>query len=225
MEMPLTLIPLQIFALLYAIVIHEWSHGYAAYKMGDYTAYHAGRLSLNPIHHIDLFGTIILPGFLLISGSPFVFGYAKPVPVNPYNFKDYKKGEIIVSLAGPGSNLISVFVFTILYMLITKNPYEPSSSNYIAILLFFMILINLVLVAFNLLPIPPLAGSHVLQMILPEKYASKISQLGPYGFFIVILLLFLGVIRIYLGFILFIYTMVTGLPINYIMYNILNSFG
>jgi len=209
------LIPLQIFSLLYAIVIHESAHGYAAYQMGDKTAYYEGRLTLNPIKHIDPFGTIMVPGLLILLGAPFVVGWAKPVPVNPANFRDYKKGELLVSLAGPGANLVSAIVFTVLYHIVTPANSLPTTS--IALFLFMLLLINIVLCAFNLLPIPPLDGSHVLQILLPERWASKFRSLSQYGFVIVIGLIMLGAIGMYLRFVMFMYSFLSGLPLGNIL--------
>ena len=209
------LIPLQIFSLLYAIVIHESAHGYAAYQMGDKTAYYEGRLTLNPIKHIDPFGTIMVPGLLILLGAPFVVGWAKPVPVNPANFRDYKKGELLVSLAGPGANLVSAIVFTVLYHVITPANSLPTTS--LALFLFMLLLINIVLCAFNLLPIPPLDGSHVLQILLPEKWARKFRNLSQYGFVIVIGLIMLGAVGMYLRFVMFMYSFLSGLPLGNIL--------
>ncbi|TYB30671.1 MAG: site-2 protease family protein [Candidatus Mcinerneyibacterium aminivorans] len=209
------LIPLQIFSLLYAIVIHESAHGYAAFKMGDKTAYYEGRLTLNPIKHIDPFGTIMVPGLLILLGAPFVVGWAKPVPVNPANFRDYKKGELLVSLAGPGANLASAIVFTILYHLITPASSLPTTS--VALFLFMLLLINIVLCAFNLLPIPPLDGSHVLQILLPERWARKFRNMSQYGFIIVIGLIMLGAVGMYLRFVMFFYSLLSGLPLTQIL--------
>ena len=159
----LILLPIKLFALLYAIVIHEWAHGYAAYKMGDNTAYYMGRLTLNPLKHIDLLGTVILPAVMLLTGSPVLFGWAKPVPVNPHNFNDIKKGTMYVSLAGPGANLISAFAFAGIFHLVIPYIQEFSFAVPIVYFLIFGAIINIVLFAFNLIPIPPLDGSHFVR--------------------------------------------------------------
>jgi len=210
----IALIPLQVLALLYAIVIHEWAHGYAAYKMGDNTAYAMGRLTLNPVRHMDLFGTVLLPLLLIVTRSPILFGWAKPVPVNPNNFRDYRKGEVIVSLAGITANIISALVFTAFAFLL-----RPVSSQAFArpMIFFFIIasVINVVLFAFNLIPIPPLDGSHIFMLLLPPKQALLYQRIAPYGFFIIIGLLFLGIIDVYLRSVLSLYFLITGLPLSF----------
>ena len=171
--------------LIFSVVIHECAHGLAAYRAGDPTAKSMGRITLNPIPHIDLIGSIILPLFLLLSGSAFLFGWAKPVPVNPSYFKNYRQDEIRVSFAGPASNLLLSFVFLILAILFVATG---TGSELIIRLLRIGMLLNLVLAFFNLLPIPPLDGSHILENVLPAKYARYIAMIRPYGF--VILMLF-----------------------------------
>ena len=180
--------------------------------MGDNTAYAMGRLTLNPIRHMDLFGTILLPLLLIVSGSPILFGWAKPVPVNPNNFRDYRKGEVIVSLAGVTANIISALVFTAFVFLL--RPF--SGQSFARPMIFFFIIasvINVILFAFNLIPIPPLDGSHILMLLLPPKQAMVFNRIAPYGFFIIIGLLFLGVIDVYLRSVLNLYLLIPGLPL------------
>ncbi|HHH84847.1 MAG TPA: site-2 protease family protein [Firmicutes bacterium] len=206
------IIPLQILALLYAIVIHEWAHGYAAHKMGDNTAYYMGRLTLNPLRHMDLFGTILLPLLLIVTRSPILFGWAKPVPVNPNNFRDFKKGEVVVSLAGVTANLLSALAFTSLVFILRPLSGTPLVQP----MIFFFIIasvINVILFAFNLIPIPPLDGSHILMLLLPPKQAIVFNRIAPYGFIIILGLLFVGAIDVYLRLILNLYFIITGLPL------------
>ena len=206
------IIPLQILALLYAIVIHEWAHGFAAYKMGDNTAYYMGRLTLNPIRHMDLFGTVLLPLLLIVTRSPILFGWAKPVPVNPNNFRDFKKGEVVVSLAGVTANILSALLFTALVFILRHFSGMPLIQP----MIFFFIIasvINVILFAFNLIPIPPLDGSHILMLLLPPKQAMVFNRIAPYGFIIILGLLLVGVIDVYLRLILNLYFTVTGLPL------------
>lgn len=173
-----------IFILIFSVIIHECAHGLAAYRAGDPTAKMMGRITLNPIPHIDIIGSIILPLFLLLSGSTFLFGWAKPVPVNPYNFKNYRKDEIRVSFAGPASNLLLSLVFLILAIFFISTG---TNSELIIRLLRIGMLLNLILAFFNLFPIPPLDGSHILENFLPAKYSQYFSMIRPYGFIILIL--------------------------------------
>jgi Zn-dependent protease len=156
-----------------AIVLHELGHGYVAFKMGDTTAKAAGRLTLNPIKHIDPFGTVLLPVMLAITGMP-VFGYAKPVPYNPGRFKNIKKGEVLTGLAGPAVNLILALLTSgIVWLLLSFLPASITGSQgfgWVYTGLYFFVLINLVLMFFNLLPIPPLDGSSIIMPFIPRKY-------------------------------------------------------
>jgi len=172
--------------LLYSIILHELAHGKVAQMMGDPTAQMYGRLTLNPIPHLDLFGTM-LPIILVLIGSPIVFGWAKPVPINPHNFSDFKKGMIWVSAAGILTNL---FVAWTLATFVKFLPPATTSGMYIfqqAIL--FGVRINIVLAIFNLIPIPPLDGSKLLSMFLPYQYSEMIRRMEPFGFMILLFLL------------------------------------
>lgn len=176
------LIIIKILSILYAIVIHEFSHAYIAFKQGDSTAKMNNRLTLNPIPHMDMFGTILLPAMLILSGSPLVIGWAKPVPINPLNFKNQRWGNTLVSLAGPASNLISAVAFVIVLKIIFVFELVGFDS-YLIVFLSYLIIINTVLMVFNLIPIPPLDGSKFLFDILPAKYnyiKTFLSQNGPW---------------------------------------------
>ncbi|HPF08809.1 MAG TPA: site-2 protease family protein [Candidatus Cloacimonadota bacterium] len=143
----------------YSIILHEISHAWAAYALGDDSAKRAGRLSLNPLKHIDIFGTIILPLILYFSAG-FIYGYAKPVPFNPYNFRNFKRDSGLTALAGPLSNILIAILMSVLYHL---------SPVLIQNILYYVIFLNLLLAFFNLIPIPPLDGSKVLGMVLTDE--------------------------------------------------------
>ena len=176
------------------MVAHEYAHGYAALKQGDTTALQLGRLTWNPIKHIDPFLTILMPVMLYwASNGQFIFGGAKPVPVNPRNYRNYKRGDIIVSLAGVATNLL---LFPICALLIVGlgmlGRLIPPTVDTLFLLQMMMvqgILFNLVLAVFNLLPIPPLDGSHVLKYLLPPAWSLRYQQLGRYGIVILLVLL------------------------------------
>jgi Zn-dependent protease len=167
-----------------AVIFHEVSHGYVANLLGDPTAKYAGRLSLNPIRHIDLWGTIIIPLLLIISRIGFIFGWAKPVPVNYYNLRYGKWGPVLVALAGPATNFVIVLIAGLLVRLTPQDTAFPY--------LFLMVaLVNAFLMLFNLIPIPPLDGSKVLLVFL-ERRPDIISMLERYGTFILLALLLFG---------------------------------
>ena len=175
------------------MVAHEYAHGYAALKQGDPTAYQLGRLTWNPLKHIDPFMTVLLPILTWWgSGGSFIFGGAKPVPVMPRNYRNYKRGDIIVSLAGIATNLVLFVVCTILVVILGLiGRGVPPAASTMAILQQMMIggiIFNLVLAVFNLLPIPPLDGSHVMKYLLPPSWALRYQQLGRFGILIVPLL-------------------------------------
>jgi Zn-dependent protease len=201
---------ISLFVVLFAITVHEASHGWAALKMGDPTAYQLGRISLNPIRHIDPIGTILLPLMLIIMGAP-PFGWAKPVPVNPLNLKNPRKDNLIISIAGPVSNIsVAVIAFIVLKILMNLNPslfYSSGGgiSNLLSPLItivYYTIVINVILAFFNLIPIPPLDGSGVVMGLISEEAAQKYEQIRPYGFFILILLIMTGFIGRILGVVL-----------------------
>lgn len=178
---------LSIIVLLFSVIVHEVMHGLVALKFGDTTALRAGRLTLNPIPHIDLFGTILLPALLIFTGAPILFGWAKPVPVNPLNFSSIRKGELFVSAAGILANFflaaIAAIIFHILHALPQTFPFLLGK------LLHFTAMINLVLGIFNLFPIPPLDGSKILLSQLPLHLARQYQKLEQYGFLILLILM------------------------------------
>lgn len=176
---------LYIIILIFSVVLHELAHGYMADYLGDPTARLAGRLSLNPMRHLDWMGSVIIPFFLVISGAPFLFGWAKPVPFNLYNLKNQRWGASLVALAGPISNLLIVGVFALLLHLSIFSP---------AVLAFFMniIIINIALAVFNLVPIPPLDGHYILFDLLPSRFDAFKDQLRRIAWPLLILFVLFG---------------------------------
>lgn len=178
---------LSIVILLFSVIVHEVMHGIVAKKFGDHTAERAGRLTLNPIPHIDLFGTILLPGLLILSGSPILLGWAKPVPVNPLNLRNLRRGELAVSAAGILANFGLAVAAAVIYHILNALP--QTFPYLLGALLRFTVTINLVLGIFNLFPIPPLDGSKVLLSQLPYNLAKSYQRLEPYGILILLILL------------------------------------
>ncbi len=188
-----------ILPVIFAITVHEVAHGWVAKKKGDNTAFMLGRLTLNPIKHIDIVGTIIVPGLLLITGTGIIFGWAKPVPVNTRNFKNIKKDMALVAVAGPVSNLIMATAWALIARLgiIIDSEAVSLPLIYTGIA---GISINLVLALLNLIPIPPLDGSRIITAFLPNKLAWKYNQLERYGFLFLIALVYTGGLSYILGY-------------------------
>ena len=181
--------------LLFSVIIHELAHGYVARSLGDPTAEYAGRLTLNPLKHLDPFGSVILPLLLLLSsfasgGSGIILGWAKPVPINPYNFKDQKWGTLKVAISGPLSNFGIAFIFGSFIRFLSFPQTFPLIQ-----LMSIVVYINILLGLFNLIPIPPLDGSWILFRFLPASAEKIRMALQQYGIFILILLLFSGVLN------------------------------
>ena len=183
--------------LLFSVIAHEYAHGYAALKQGDPTARDLGRLTWNPVKHIDPFLTILMPLMMgLASNWQVMLGGAKPVPVDPRNYRNYRRGDIIVSLAGVASNLALAVIFTVgiaLFGLLGRvAPATGQTVGILQIMMIYGVAINLMLIVFNLMPIPPLDGSHVVKHLLPARLAIRYEQLGRYGFLVLIALLWFG---------------------------------
>ncbi len=175
--------------LLLAITLHEAAHGFVAHWLGDDTAWKLGRVSLNPLRHIDPFGTILLPAMLLFAHSPFLFGYAKPVPVNFRALREPRSGMVLVALAGPATNIILAIAAAAAFHLM---PFVPADyAQWVADNLKNMIVINVVLAVFNMMPIPPLDGGRVAVGILPRPLALPLARLEPIGMLILIGILIL----------------------------------
>ncbi|MEX0933204.1 MAG: site-2 protease family protein [Candidatus Paceibacterota bacterium] len=173
---------INIVILIGSIVIHEVAHGFAANKLGDPTAKLDGRLTLNPLKHLDPVGSLLIPGILVITGAPFLFGWAKPVPYNPYNLKNPRRDEALIAAAGPASNILIAIVAAILF-----RVFMPGLDTLFAFVLLMTVLLNLVLAIFNLVPIPPLDGSKLLFAAVPSSFGNFRATLEGMGFFLVIL--------------------------------------
>jgi len=183
--------------LLFSVIAHEYAHGYAALRQGDPTAKDMGRLTWNPIKHIDPFLTIIMPLLMgLASNWRVMLGGAKPVPVNPANYRNLKRGDIIVSLAGVATNgviaIAATLLIAILGLVSRVAPFTHDTIAILQVMMIYAILINLALIAFNLIPIPPLDGSHVMKYLLPPALSIRYQQLARFGFLILIVLITFG---------------------------------
>ncbi len=204
---------ISLFVLLFAITIHEASHGWAAAKFGDFTAKSMGRVSLNPVAHIDPVGTVLLPLLLAITRLP-VFGWAKPVPVNPFNLRNPRRDNLWISAAGPAANLsaAAVCLVSIVVLRLIDPGIVVFLGNYLSgwgslprgfhpleglvLILFFGVQINTYLAVFNLIPIPPLDGSGVLMGLLSDEAAQRYDRLRPFGFIIVMALIYMGLLQV-----------------------------
>ncbi len=197
----IAVIAIQIMVVLFALSIHESAHGWMAEKFGDPTARMQGRITLNPVAHIDPVGTIIFPVLLAIMGAP-VFGWAKPVQVNPYNLKNPKRDNIYISAAGPVSNLIAaasgMLIFFFVKRLAINGVFSGSPKIFeaVSLILLYTILINIFLAIFNLLPVPPLDGSGILEGVLRGDALVQYQKVKPYGFFILLAVIYLGIFDI-----------------------------
>jgi Zn-dependent protease len=198
--MDIRLILIQAFVIFFAITVHEAAHAWAAAKLGDPTAAALGRASLNPLVHIDLFGTIIFPLLLILLKQP-VFGWAKPVPYNPNNLRRPRQGGLWISFAGPIANIVTATAAVVLFQILKlAGARIPETSLFskplggVVVILFATAMINTSLAIFNLIPIPPLDGSGILAGLLSEKAAVKFDRLRPYGFFILIALMYTNVL-------------------------------
>jgi Zn-dependent protease len=184
--------------LLFSIVVHEVAHGWMALRLGDSTARDAGRLTFNPIPHIDLIGSIAIPLLSYISAGSVFIAWAKPVPINPAHFHNFRRDDILVSIAGPFSNLLMAFFCAIFYIISVRlvNPMILIESDFQREIMTFVIrmfaagiTLNIFLAVFNLIPVPPLDGSHVLASLLPERVSDQFRQIGFFGILIVIMLM------------------------------------
>lgn len=176
----------QILILIFSIVIHEVSHGAVAYAMGDNTAKDSGRLTLNPLKHLDPFGSVLLPVLTYLAGG-FIFGWAKPVPYNPYNLKNQKYGPALVGAAGPLSNIFIASFFGLLIRFSSQLTFLPAQFFQIAV---YIVFLNLILAVFNLVPIPPLDGSKVLFAALPKSAYALETFFEKYGFIVLLIFIF-----------------------------------
>lgn len=201
--------------LIFSVILHECAHGLAAERCGDSTARQAGRITLNPIPHLDPIGSILIPGIMilmsLVTGSGFIFGWAKPVPINPYNLNDPKRDMMWVGLAGPATNFAVALFLALVFRLLAV------SASLGAVILFYGITINLILGFFNLIPIPPLDGSRILTGLLPEEYAYKLSRIEPFGFIILIILFISGIFSFIFTLVLRLSLLLTGMPLGVLL--------
>lgn len=220
-----------IIALIISAIFHEYAHGWVAYKLGDYTAKDEGRLTLNPIAHLDPVGSILLPLLLVLMNSKFLIGWAKPVPYNPYNLKDQKYGELKVALGGPATNFALALFFGLLARFLPlANDLKQTLATFffsgnndallsmingsmitsVFILSVIICYVNLLLMIFNLIPFPPLDGSKVLSAFLPYNWQLKYQQLETFGLIILTFLLWFGFLNFIYPLVLFLFNLIIG---------------
>ena len=207
-----------------AVTLHEAAHGFAAHRLGDDTAYRLGRVTLNPFKHVDLVGTILMPAILLLLRSPFLFGYAKPVPVNFDALRHPRRDMMLVAVAGPATNIV---LATLAAAMLHLVPYVPANAAaWVAQNLKNALIINVVLAVFNMLPLPPLDGGRVVLGLLPNFLAAPFARLEPYGMMILIaLLFFLPMLGANMGIDLNIISYLMGVPTEVILRAILRLTG
>lgn len=203
---PITAI-LIVLIVIFSVVVHEVAHGYAALWLGDTTAHYAGRLTLNPIKHMDFLGSFLVP--LLLSFSGVIFGWAKPVPYNPYNLRNRRWGELLVALAGPASNILLAIIFGMFIRLTSVDSLEMTSVLYVAAVI---VNVNLVLAIFNLVPIPPLDGSKIAYALFPKQYGKIKDSLEKFGFLLILFFIFF-LWQLFSPIIDFLFKLITGISI------------
>jgi Zn-dependent protease len=215
---------LWVLPVLLAVTLHEAAHGFAAHRLGDDTAYRLGRVTLNPFKHVDLVGTILMPAILLLLRSPFLFGYAKPVPINFDALRHPRRDMVLVAVAGPATNIV---LATLAAAMLHLVPYVPANAAaWVAQNLKNALIINVVLAVFNMLPLPPLDGGRVVLGLLPNFLAAPFARLEPYGMMILIaLLFFLPMLGANMGVDLNIISYLMGVPTEVILRAILRLTG
>ncbi|MEK7463199.1 MAG: site-2 protease family protein [Patescibacteria group bacterium] len=202
----------QIIVLIFLVIIHEVAHGLMAYRLGDNTAKELGRLTLNPIKHLELFGSFLVPLLFIITNSPFILGWAKPVPFNPYNLKNPKRDGALIALAGPLSNFLIAIIFgLIVRLMVVFTPIASSPVLYnIYNLLNVVIFVSVLLAFFNLIPIPPFDGSRIVFAFLSGKAERFWLQMEQYGMLLIVLLLFGGVLSFLYPLVIFVFRLIVG---------------
>ncbi len=213
--MSLPFMVFSLFALVYSIIIHEYMHGWMADRLGDPTARYAGRLTLNPIPHIDPVGSIFIPAMLVLFNAGFIIGWAKPVPFNPYNLKDKKYGALKVAIAGPVANFFIALSMGVLLRFLPNSLFANPTIAVFAQLISYVVWLNLLLVVFNLIPIPPLDGSKVLLTFLPYRFHQAFYQFERFGILILFLLLFVIFPVVIFPTLTFLFKLITGYSFFY----------